>query len=55
MVLWYCVGLTSTHYGGHEDIMHDSLGQSKVDTAVVEINLNTILVKLQSLMTIEPT
>ena len=40
--------LTSTHYRGHEDVMHNSLCQSKVDTAVVEINLNTVPVKLQT-------
>ena len=27
--------------------MHNSLGQSKVDTAVVEINLNTVTAELQ--------
>ena len=30
--------------------MHNSLGQSKVDTAVVEINLNTITDELQNSM-----
>jgi len=31
--------VASTHYGGHEHVVHNSLRQSKVDTAVVEINL----------------
>ena len=55
IVVWrrerYCSNLgwtlTSTHYGGHEHVVHNSVSQSKVDTAVVEINLNTIIVKLQ--------